>query len=280
MCLFTALLDELWFLRKDAGGKGVFLLQLAPVITLAVTDRGIIANGIAGALFIVELHIAIKNAFDFIPGAAFVNFEVHEELFLDPAIQRLVDGIIRGLTGAGHGSDDVGILDQIVIGHGRVYAALVCMDDRGIFAAFQHFYNICKTPEVLLPAAPPLCQTPTEDFFGKNIKVKGYLKVVDPELQTCHVGYDDLPGPVYRLPGGEDQVWIFISFLPWTAVFFMLCFCRDPQIAETFVGVIVTDLNAMIDANESGCPPVPMGFMLFVYGANKGNHVLPVEIPF
>ena len=142
MCLFTALLDEFGFLSKYTGGKGIFLLHLAPVITLAVIDRGIIANGITRALLVVELHVAIKYAFHLIPGAASVNFEVQEEFFLDPAIQRLVDWVVRGLTGTGHGSDDVGILDQIVIGHRGVYAALVCMDDRGLFAAFQHFYNI------------------------------------------------------------------------------------------------------------------------------------------
>ena len=68
MRLFTALLDELGFLGKDAGCEGIFALQLAPVITFAVTDRGIIANSIAGALFVIELHIAIKNAFNLISG--------------------------------------------------------------------------------------------------------------------------------------------------------------------------------------------------------------------
>ena len=111
MCLFTALLDELWFFAKDAGCEGIFSLKLTLVITLAVIDGSIVSNGIAGALFIIELHVAIKNAFDLITAAALTNFEIHEELFLDPAVQRLVDGVVRGFTGTGHGTDDVGILD-------------------------------------------------------------------------------------------------------------------------------------------------------------------------
>lgn len=278
--LFTALLDELGLLSKDAGGEGIFLLQFTPVIPLAVIDRGIITNGIAGALFVVEFHISIKDTFDLIPGSAYVNLEVHEELFLNPAVQRLVDGIVCGLTGTGHGSDDVGILDQIVIGHRGVYAALICMNDRRLVATFQHFHDVCKAPEVLLSAAPPFCQTPTEDFLGKDIEVKGHLEIIDPEFQARHVGYNYLPGPVYRLPGREDQVWIFVSFLPWTAMFFVLRLCCNPKIAKTLVCVVVTDLNFVVGADKSGCPAVSMGFMFFVYSIDKGNHVLPVEIPF
>lgn len=92
-------------------------LKLTLVITLAVIDGSIVSNDIAGALFVIELHIAVKNTFDLIQAAALTNFEVHEELFLGPAVQRLVDGVVRRFTGAGHGPDDVGIVDQIIIGH-------------------------------------------------------------------------------------------------------------------------------------------------------------------
>ena len=84
MRLFPAFLDELGFLGKDTGVKGIFSFYLTPVITLAVIDRSIISNGITRALLVVELHVAIKYAFHLIPGAASVNLEVHEEFFLDP----------------------------------------------------------------------------------------------------------------------------------------------------------------------------------------------------
>ena len=43
--LFTALLDELGLLSKDAGGEGIFLLQFTPVIVLGAKKYGAAVYG-------------------------------------------------------------------------------------------------------------------------------------------------------------------------------------------------------------------------------------------
>ena len=52
--------------------------------------RGIISNGVARALFVVEVHISFNRIMDCIPGSAVFQVKVHEEFFLNPPVQSMV----------------------------------------------------------------------------------------------------------------------------------------------------------------------------------------------
>jgi hypothetical protein len=48
----------------------------------------------------------------------------------------------------------------------------------------------------------------------KHIEVERHLKIEYPEPERCHIRYNNLFWPVDGLPGGENQVRVFITILP------------------------------------------------------------------
>lgn len=108
--------------------------------------RRIIPESVAEPLFVVELRIAFDRLDKFFPAPAFIEFEVDEPFLLDPSVQGFVDWIVRWLSCTGHGSGDVRILDQLVVGHRCVDRSLVGVQDRRFFASLQHTDDVLHPP--------------------------------------------------------------------------------------------------------------------------------------
>ena len=92
--VFFTLLSELRFLAQHALREDVSEPQFAPVKTLAVIVRCIVANGKTQALSIIEVNIAVKDLLHSISCAALLQPEINVEFFFYPAIQCLVDRIV------------------------------------------------------------------------------------------------------------------------------------------------------------------------------------------
>ena len=73
--------DELRILCQISLGKGVFSLQFSPLVPVVIVIRYIIPKGIAGPLFIVELHIVLNRVDEVYQASARIELE-DEELFL------------------------------------------------------------------------------------------------------------------------------------------------------------------------------------------------------
>ena len=127
---------------------------------------------------------------------ALFDLELDAELFLDPAVQSFVDGVVSGLSGPGHGAYDVGVLDEFVVGHGGIHAALVRVQDGGFRTSLEQVDHICETVDVLVSGPSLFRHSPREYLLGEGIEVEGDLVVVAVHLEGRHVRYDDLSGTV------------------------------------------------------------------------------------
>lgn len=78
---------------------------------MVIVIRYIIPKGVAGPLFVVELHIALNRVDEFFPASARIEFEVDEQFLFNPPVQGFVNRIIRRLSSLRHGSSDIRILD-------------------------------------------------------------------------------------------------------------------------------------------------------------------------
>ena len=90
--------------------------QFSLVITLPVVLRGVIADGEARPLGVVVLDIAFDDLNEAFSALAQLQFEVNVEFFLDPAVQSFVDGVVRGLSGPGHGTYDIRVFNEFIVG--------------------------------------------------------------------------------------------------------------------------------------------------------------------
>ena len=67
-------LDELWFCGQNPLRKCVFLLQLSTLVTLVIVVRSVVSNSVAGALFVVEVHISFNRIANSVSGPAVIEF--------------------------------------------------------------------------------------------------------------------------------------------------------------------------------------------------------------
>ncbi len=67
MRLFTAFLNILGFLEEHPVFKGILYFQFTPEKSLSVIYRRVIAQRIAGTVFIVEIHVLHKNFLELFP---------------------------------------------------------------------------------------------------------------------------------------------------------------------------------------------------------------------
>ena len=223
-------MDELWFRAQNPVLKSLFLGQFSLVIALPVVLRGVVADGEARPLGVVVLDISFNGLFEVGDSPASVYLELRIEFFLDPAVQSFVDGVVRGLSGPGHGADDVRVFDKVVIGHGGIYAALVRMQDNRFQIAFEQSDDVFEAIDVRVSGATPVRHLPGEYLLGEHIEVEGHFKVpVMVDLDNGHIGYDDLSGTVHCLPGREDQVGIQVPNLPGLIVYPVLCLGFDSK---------------------------------------------------
>ena len=122
-------LDELGLGGQFPALKSILLGQLSLVVAFPVVLRSVVADGEARPLGVVVLDIAFDGLNEVFSVLAQLQFEVNVEFFLDPAVQSFVDGVVRGLSGPGHGTYDIRVFNEIIVGHGGIYAALVSMQD-------------------------------------------------------------------------------------------------------------------------------------------------------
>ena len=133
----SSFLHELRLLAQYALGEGIPLFQLTTVKALAVIIRRIVSNSKAGALPIIEVNIAAQDIFHSVPRAALLQSEVDEEFFFYPAIQSLIDRIIRWFARPRHRADNIAVLNQLVVRFGGIHGALVGMEDGWFLLAPQ-----------------------------------------------------------------------------------------------------------------------------------------------
>ena len=109
-------MDKLGFRAQYPVLKSLFPGQFSLVITLPVVLRGVIADGEARPLGVVVLDIAFDDLNEAFSALAQLQFEVNVELFLDPAVQRFVDGVVRWLSVPGHGTYDIRVFNEFIVG--------------------------------------------------------------------------------------------------------------------------------------------------------------------
>ena len=109
-------MDKLRFRAQYPVLKSLFPGQFSLVITLPVVLRGVIADGEARPLGVVVLDIAFDDLNEAFSALAQLQFEVNVEFFLDPAVQSFVDGVVRGLSGPGHGTYDIRVFNEFIVG--------------------------------------------------------------------------------------------------------------------------------------------------------------------
>ena len=97
MRLFTAFLNKLRFLGEHSVLECIFSLQFTLKKSLPIVYRCVIAQSIAGTVFVIEIHIFLKDFHELLSAPAFIDLKVHVQFFLHPAIYRLIYRIIRGL---------------------------------------------------------------------------------------------------------------------------------------------------------------------------------------
>ena len=268
-------LDELGFGAEHAALKSLLSGQFALVIAFPVVFRRVVANGEARPLCVVVLDISLDGLSEGVgaPPALF-DLELDVEFLLYPAVQGFVDGVVRGLSGPGHGADDVRVPDEFVVGHGCVHAALVCVQDDGLQVPLEQAHDIRQAVGVLVPVAPAACHSRGEDLLGEHVEVEGDLVVVAVHLEGRHVGHDDLPWAVHCLPCGEDEVGVQVPHLPGLVVHTVPGLCLDAEVPVALVGVVVADVHLHVDAHIGRCPAVAVGGMLLVHFLDKGDDLL------
>ena len=169
--------DELRFFCQNSLGKGVFSLQFSPLVPVVIVVRYFIPKGVAGPLFVVEPHIALDRVDKFFPTSARIEFEVDEQFLFNPPVQGFVNRIVRRLSRPRHGSGDIRILEQLVIGHRCVNRALVGVQNRRFCTPIQHADDLLQPPDILFSVASSVCHLPTQDLFGKHIEVESHFKI-------------------------------------------------------------------------------------------------------
>ena len=110
-------MDKLRFRAQYPVLKSLFPGQFSLVITLPVVLRGVIADGEARPLGVVVLDIAFDGLNEAFSALAQLQLEVNVEFFLEPAVQSFVDGVVRGLSGPGHGTYDIRVFNEFIVGH-------------------------------------------------------------------------------------------------------------------------------------------------------------------
>ena len=180
--------DELRFLCQISLGKGVFSLQFSPLVPVVIVIRYIIPKGIAGPLFIVELHIVLNRVDEFFPASARIEFEVDEQFLFNPPVQGFINRIVRWLSRPRHGSGDTGSTSPVCA------SALDNPSRPCVSYCFIHFLNT--------PSDMPLASQKSESFvsgfdryllirnsFCKGSKcfpiVASFLVVAAPRVPLC-----------------------------------------------------------------------------------------------
>ena len=240
--------------------------------------RRVIADGEARPLGVVVFDILFNGLLEVILVAGLVQTELDVQFFLDPAVQRFVDGVVRRLSGSGHGADDVRVLDEIVVGHGGIHAALVRMQDNGVRASLQQVHHVRQAVHVLFPGTTSVRHLPRQDFLGEHVEVEGHLEVHVRALEGRHVRDDDLPWPVHRIPGRVDEIGIQVPDLPGPIVHLVLGLRLDGKIPVALVRVAVTDAHVHVDTDVGRRPAVTMRGMPFVDLPDHCNHFFALGV--
>ena len=136
--------------RQFSCFKSVPVLGNVVVVHFLEFRRGVVADGIAGSDVVVVQDVLIDDVGDIISVPALPNMEIGIELFLNPSVERLVDGVVGRLPRTRHGAYDKGFLYEFVIRHRGVYRSLVCMQHGGFRTAFEHVHDVLESSDVLL----------------------------------------------------------------------------------------------------------------------------------
>ena len=243
-----------------------------------VIQRCVVADGEARPLLVVELAVPFEGGLELLPAAALLDVEVDDKLLFYPAVQRLVDGVVRGLSRPGHGANDVRVLYQLVVGEGCVHATLVRVQDRGFYGSSQHLPDIAQPVDILFPGASAVGHLVGEQLLGEHIEVERHLEVEYPELEDGHVGDDDLPGPVHGLPCGVDQVRVFVPHLARCAPHPVQSLRPYAEVTEALVGVVVADADSHVDPDKGRRPAIPVCAVHLVHLLHGGDHLLAVDV--
>ena len=243
-----------------------------------VIQRCVVADGEARPLLVVELAVPFDGGLELLPAAALLDVEVYDQLLFYPAVQRLVDGVVRGLPGPGHGAYDVRVLYQLVVGEGCVHAALVGVQNRGFLASSQHLPDVVQPVYVLVSGTSAVGHLVGEQLLGEHVEVERHLEVEYPELEDGHVGDDDLPGSVHGLPRGVDQVGVFVPHLARHAPHLVRGLRPYPEETEALVRVVVADADSHVDPDKGRRPAVSVSAVLLVHLLHGGNHLLAVDV--
>ena len=148
------LLDELRLGAENPVLKSLSFGQFPLVKSFPVVLRRVVTDGEARPLGVVVLDISFYGLFKGVwCFPALFDLELDAELFLDPAVQSFVDGVVRGLTGPGHGADDVRVLDEFVVGDRGVDAALVGVQDGRFRTSLEQVDHIREAVDVLVSGA-------------------------------------------------------------------------------------------------------------------------------
>ncbi len=243
-----------------------------------VIQRCVVADGEARSLLVVELAVPVESGLELLPAAALLDVEVDDQFLFYPAVQRLVDGVVRGFSRPGHGAYDVRVLYQLVVGEGGVHTPLVRVQDCGVRASPQHLPDVVQPVDVLVSGASALGHLVGEQLLGEHIEVERDLEVEHPELEDGHVGDDDLPGSVHCFPCGVDQVRVLVPYLAWHAPHPVQCLRPHPEVTEALVRVVVADADSHVDPDKGRCPAVPVCAVLLVHLLYGGYHLLAVDV--
>lgn len=206
--------------------------------------------------------------------------EVDAELFLYPAVQRLVDGVVRGLACPGHGTDDVGVLYKFVVGDRRIDASLVGVQHRRFAAPLEQAHHVGESVQILVAGTSALGDPVGEDLLGEHVEVEGDLEVVYPELEGCHVRHDHLPGTVNRLPRRVYQVRVSVLDFAGPAMRLVRRLGPDSEVPEALVCVVVADFHLPVDSYKGGCPAVAVRLVDLVHGIHHRHHLAAGDVAF
>ena len=278
MRLFTAFPDKLRFFGEHSVLKCIFSLQFTLKKSLSIVYLGIIAQSIAGTVFVIEIHVFLKNFHELFSAPTFIDFKIHVQFFLHPAVYGLIYRIIRRLPGSGHGSDYNCILDQLIVRHRGINAPLVSMKNNRLCLALQEIFNVLQTIDVLISIPFPCRHLISQNLLCKHIEVECHLKVQDPELKGCHIRYDYLSGTVYGLPCGKYQVRIFILLFTLSVVDLMLCLRLYTKESETLVNIVVATFAAVFKPDICSSPAIAMRPVIGMHSLYKSDQLLTLNI--
>lgn len=185
--IFSFHSHELRNRRRGPACESVFSGEFPLFVFFPVVPRCVVSDGEAGAALVVELDVSRDFILELVAASALLYVEVDAELFLYPAVQRLVDGVVRGLACPGHGADDVGVLYEFVVGDRRIDASLVGVQHRRFAVPLQQAHHVGEPIQILVAGASAFGDPVGEDLLGEHVEVEGDLEVVYPELEGGHV---------------------------------------------------------------------------------------------